>query len=244
MEETNLQENNTKKDGNISVPKPLFALILIALCGTLCYASYITGFMKGKEEAKYMMHEDMRPTEAHFEDHESKGAEEQPAADNNEPGLEDIFRRALPFGDKGGHGDANPGNGGADNAGQWNDGADIGGGSNPGNSSESPAAVPEQKAFLGIIGVTVNEEMQDSYNMPAGVMIKEILDDGAADRAEIKPGSIITSCDGKAVTTIEGLKEMLGMRQPGDMVNITLFEPVEKGSYTEKTVSVTLTGEK
>ena len=235
MEENRNHDFNERKEGNISISKPLFAVIIIFLCGTLCYASYITGYMKGKEEGAAQAPKSFSTGQAApGEDQgtapapapeQAPGSGQAPAQGNGEGGgLDDIFRHELPF-----FGNGNEGNPGEDKG-----SADSGSGS---------GEVTEQKAYLGIMGMTVTKEMQDNYNIPAGVLIKEISKDGAAYRSEIKEGSIITSCDGQNVDSIEGLKEILSRRNPGDTVEVKLFEPVEKGSYSEKTVQVTLMGE-
>ena len=97
-----------------------------------------------------------------------------------------------------------------------------------------------QKGYLGISGKTVTEEASN-FNMPEGVYVAEVSKDGAADKAGIKQGDIITAINGIKVTTIESLKEKANSYKKGTKVKITLKRS-DNGSYAEKEVEVTLQG--
>lgn len=97
-----------------------------------------------------------------------------------------------------------------------------------------------QKGYLGISGKTVTEEASN-FNMPEGVYVAEVSKDGAADKAGIKQGDIITAINGIKVTTIESLKEKANSYKKGTKVKIALKRS-NNGSYAEKEVEVTLQG--
>ena len=97
-----------------------------------------------------------------------------------------------------------------------------------------------QKGYLGISGKTVTEEASN-FNMPEGVYVAEVSKDGAADKAGIKQGDIITAINGIKVTTIESLKEKANSYKKGTKVKITLKRS-DNGSYVEKELDVTLQG--
>lgn len=97
-----------------------------------------------------------------------------------------------------------------------------------------------QKGYLGISGKTVTEEASN-FNMPEGVYVAEVSKDGAADKAGIKQGDIITAINGIKVTTIESLKEKANSYKRGTKVKITLKRS-DNGSYVEKELDVTLQG--
>ncbi|WP_455057669.1 S1C family serine protease [Jutongia sp.] len=97
-----------------------------------------------------------------------------------------------------------------------------------------------QKGYLGISGKTVSEEASN-YNMPEGVYVSEVAKDGAAGKAGIKQGDIITAINDIQVTTIESLKEKANSYKKGTKVTITLKRS-DNGSYVEKKVEVTLQG--
>ena len=97
-----------------------------------------------------------------------------------------------------------------------------------------------QKGYLGISGKTVSEEASN-FNMPEGVYVSEVAKDGAAGKAGIKQGDIITAINDIQVTTIESLKEKANSYKKGTKVTITLKRS-DNGSYVEKKVKVTLQG--
>ena len=97
-----------------------------------------------------------------------------------------------------------------------------------------------QKGYLGISGKTVTEEASN-FNMPEGVYVSEVAKDGAAGRAGIKTGDIITAINGIKVTTIESLKEKANSYKKGTKVKITLKRS-DNGSYKEQEIEVTLQG--
>lgn len=99
-----------------------------------------------------------------------------------------------------------------------------------------------EKGYLGISGTTVATSSLD-YNMPDGVYINEVSEGGAADRAGIIKGDIITKINGIAVSSIEGLQERVNSYRAGTEVSITL-QRAKEGVYQEQTVTATLQDEK
>lgn len=97
-----------------------------------------------------------------------------------------------------------------------------------------------EKGYLGITGKSVTEEAA-SFNMPTGVYVAEVAKDGAAGKAGIKQGDIITAINGIQVTTIESLKEKANSYRKGTKVTITLKRNSD-GEYKEQKVDVTLQG--
>src|SRR5699024_4936698 len=71
---------------------------------------------------------------------------------------------------------------------------------------------------LSITGQSVSDEASQVYGIPEGVRVAEVTKDGAADKAGIKENDIITSFDGKDVTGIEQLVELLNYYAPGEEV--------------------------
>ena len=98
-----------------------------------------------------------------------------------------------------------------------------------------------EKGYLGISGTTVATSSLD-YNMPDGVYINEVSDGGAADKAGIIKGDIITKINGIAVGSIESLQERVNSYRAGTEVSITL-QRAKEGVYQEQTVTATLQDE-
>ncbi|MFE5732001.1 S1C family serine protease [Streptomyces sp. NPDC056528] len=119
---------------------------------------------------------------------------------------------------------------------------ELGGGSAPGIGFAIPASmvrtVADQivkdgkvtdsgRAALNITGRTV---LDDDYE-PAGVAVVEAPANGAAGKAGLKPGDVITRLGDADVTTITSLSEALASRKPGEKVAVTYT----RGTETEKT---------
>ncbi|MEU5216211.1 trypsin-like peptidase domain-containing protein [Streptomyces sp. NPDC020807] len=114
----------------------------------------------------------------------------------------------------------------------------LGGGSAPGIGFAIPASmvrtVADQiikdgkvtdsgRAALNITGRTV---LDDDYN-PAGVAVVEAPADGAAGKAGLKPGDVITRFGDTDITTITSLSEALASRRPGDVVTTVYVRGTE-----------------
>ena len=97
-----------------------------------------------------------------------------------------------------------------------------------------------EKGYLGISGRTVSDEMA-AYNMPNGVYVAEVSKNGAADKAGIQKGDIITSINNMEVRSIESLQEKANSYKKGTQVEIIL-QRSDSGAYKEKKVKVTLQG--
>lgn len=97
----------------------------------------------------------------------------------------------------------------------------------------------ENRSSIGISGITVDSSVSKTYGIPTGVYVAEVTKDGAAEAAGIIKGEVITAFDGKTVTGIEELKDMLQYYAAGETVEVTLKVP-GSGEYGEKKVSLTL----
>jgi putative serine protease PepD len=73
------------------------------------------------------------------------------------------------------------------------------------------------RAALGITGRTV----VDDQLQPAGVAVVEVKSGGAADKAGLQAGDVITRLGDTDVTTITSLTEALAAEKPGDKTSVT-----------------------
>lgn len=105
--------------------------------------------------------------------------------------------------------------------------------------NETPRDKVDNHGVLGITGMSVSEEASQYYGVPEGVLVSEITEGGAADKAGIKAKSIITEFDGKRIRSIDELVSRLEYYEPGEEVDVTI-EVANGDSYKEKTVTVTL----
>ena len=94
----------------------------------------------------------------------------------------------------------------------------------------------------GVLGITVqsvDSEVSEAYGVPEGVLVRDVTEGGAADKAGIEAKTIITKFAGKVVTTKEQMVDFLSYYEPGEDVELTIEVPDGKG-YKEDTVTVTL----
>lgn len=96
------------------------------------------------------------------------------------------------------------------------------------------------KVTRGYIGVMV-QEVDDNMaralglNKPQGVIIQEVLKDGAAASADIKAGDVILKIDGREVNQPNELQTYVASKSAGDQVTVELFRD---GSIIERKVTL------
>jgi serine protease Do len=94
-----------------------------------------------------------------------------------------------------------------------------------------------EKPYLGISGYTLTDDIKNAYNIPvSGVLIVDVQQGSAAEKAGIKSYDIVTSIDGVAVSTIEELSEEIAKHKVGDEISL---EIVRNGD-TKATVKAVL----
>ncbi len=96
---------------------------------------------------------------------------------------------------------------------------------------EKGKVVDSGRAALGISARTV---VDDRYQ-PAGVAVVTVASGGAADRAGLRPGDIITALGKAPITTITSLSEALAADRPGQRTTVTF-----QRDGAERTAKVTL----
>ncbi|KOV71709.1 MULTISPECIES: S1C family serine protease [unclassified Streptomyces] len=84
------------------------------------------------------------------------------------------------------------------------------------------------------LDITARTVVNDRYQ-PSGAAVVSVRAGGAADRAGLRPGDIITGLGDRSVTTITSLAEALADDKPGQRTTVTY-----QRDGTEKTVEVTL----
>ncbi len=99
----------------------------------------------------------------------------------------------------------------------------------------------EEKGYLGInlSQQEITDEIARLYGFPHGVYVAAVVEGGAADKAGILPGDIITAVNGSAVTARTQLQEKVNSYRCGTEVTVTLAR-LENGEYVERDVTVVL----
>ncbi len=97
----------------------------------------------------------------------------------------------------------------------------------------------DDMGYVGIYMQEVTPEIAGYYNMPQGIYITGLVENGGAEKAGLMVGDIITGLEGNSITTNDSLKNILKYYAVGDEVEIT-FMRNSGGKYVEDHVTVTL----
>jgi serine protease Do len=95
------------------------------------------------------------------------------------------------------------------------------------------------KPLLGISAQEVSEEISSMYGIPVGVYIVEVSSDGAAAKAGIKKGDVLTKLDGKEIKTMADIDAVKKLHKAGDTVSAVVSR-----SGSNVTVQLTFTEDK
>jgi S1-C subfamily serine protease len=106
-----------------------------------------------------------------------------------------------------------------------------------------------EHAFLGLRGATIEPQLADAVNLPVeqGVLVQEVTDGGPSDEAGIRGGDasvtldgaglrlggdIITALDGRRVSSMEDVVDIVNAADPGDRLEVTLLRGDERRTAT------------
>lgn len=90
-----------------------------------------------------------------------------------------------------------------------------------------------QRAVLGIVGGSVSGELAEKSDLGTaeGVFISETIKNGAADKAGIKAGDVITAIDGKKIKNMAELQESLTMAIPGTKISVEVIRDKKNRTF-------------
>ena len=97
----------------------------------------------------------------------------------------------------------------------------------------------EKRGYLGIQGISVDDNTSRSFGMPKGAYVYKILEDGAAAGSGLKEKDIITKVDAQTVKEMTQLQEIISGYEKGEQIELTV-QRQEGGQYAEQTVTITL----
>lgn len=97
-----------------------------------------------------------------------------------------------------------------------------------------------QRALLGITGTDARkwidaqkaQDKEPDLDVNDGVYVNSVEPDGAGADAGLAEGDVITAVDGKKVTTMAMLQEIMATKRPGDKANITFVHKKKSKSVT------------
>lgn len=98
-------------------------------------------------------------------------------------------------------------------------------------------------AYLGISGVDVTQSVSETYQMPQGVYVAQVVEGSGAANAGICQGDIITRFDGRNITSMEEVQNLMRYISAGTTVEVTI-QRAQNGEYVEQVLQVTLGSKK
>ena len=110
------------------------------------------------------------------------------------------------------------------------------------NESTLTKVAENERGTLGITATTVPASVTEAYGIPTGVYVSEVTEGSGAQAAGLRRGDVITALDGRSVTDVSQLQELLQYYKAGQTVNLTVQSIIDN-AYAEKTVSLTLSGQ-
>ena len=96
-----------------------------------------------------------------------------------------------------------------------------------------------QASYMGIQGSDVSTEVTQLYNIPAGVVVAQVVENSPAAEAGIQQGDIITELDGRTISSMSQLQETLQYYAAGETVDVVV-QRSGNGGYEAQTLSITL----
>ena len=107
------------------------------------------------------------------------------------------------------------------------------------NRRTRKSVAEEKRGYLGIQGISVDDNTSRSFGMPKGAYVYKILEDGAAAGSGLKEKDIITKVDAQTVKDMTQLQEIISGYEKGEQIELTV-QRQEGGQYAEQTVTITL----
>ncbi len=94
-------------------------------------------------------------------------------------------------------------------------------------------------SYLGIAGYDISSEESEQYDIPVGVYVKQVIEGSGAEKAGIEEEDVIVAFNGRTVTSVNTLNNIMQYISAGTTVEITVAKADQ--NYKEVTLEVTLT---
>ncbi|MFN4298999.1 MAG: Do family serine endopeptidase [Thermaurantimonas sp.] len=93
-----------------------------------------------------------------------------------------------------------------------------------------------QRAFLGVSIADLSPALARELNIKQtkGVYINEVNENSAAEAAGIKKGDIVIAIDGREISKVSELQELIGRKRPGDEVVVTVLRDDKRRDFKVK----------
>lgn len=83
------------------------------------------------------------------------------------------------------------------------------------------------RPYIGISGVTVDEELAKRYKLVEGVYVKTVDDFSSAQKSGIRVGDVVTEVEGNKVTSIEDINSIKNNHNIGDEIKLKIYRDGE-----------------
>ncbi len=106
-----------------------------------------------------------------------------------------------------------------------------------------------RRGMLGVIMQNLTPELARAFglDMHQGVVISQVVDDSAADKAGLKAGDVVSEINGVTVKSASSMRNMVGLMRVGAKMDISVIRDGNKKiltAYIEDEVEQSLAGEK
>lgn len=81
-----------------------------------------------------------------------------------------------------------------------------------------------QRGYLGILPIELNSTVAKAKGSKVGrgIYVDNVVEKGAAEAAGMKKGDVIVKMEGQPLDSEAQMREIIGRRRPGDIVNVTI----------------------
>jgi len=106
-----------------------------------------------------------------------------------------------------------------------------------------------RRGMLGVIMQNLTPELARAFglDMHQGVVISQVVEDSAADKAGLKAGDVVSGINGVSVKSASSMRNMVGLMRVGAKMDITVIRDGDKKqltAYIEDEVEQSIAGEK
>lgn len=96
-----------------------------------------------------------------------------------------------------------------------------------------------ERGYLGIYYREIDDASHESFNMPYGLYITDVADNGGAKKAGLIKGDIIVAVNDNETLKSDAINSIILGKKKGEQVKVTFYR-YENGEYVKKDVNVTL----
>ncbi|WP_420148355.1 Do family serine endopeptidase [Spirosoma sp.] len=81
-----------------------------------------------------------------------------------------------------------------------------------------------QRGYIGILPIELNSTIakEKGSKVGRGIYVESVVEKGAAEAAGLKKGDVIVKMEGQSLDSDAQMREIIGRRRPGDVVNVTV----------------------